>query len=93
MAMDVSEFELLRDFRPSPFRLELYLTHRETIDRRDILAYRLSIDGQIVFEGQDFASSPVSAIDSDKTLGALLTFLSLRPGDTDADYFRDYSQV
>jgi hypothetical protein len=45
----------------------------------------------VLFEGEDFAGSPMHASDSDETLAALLTFLCLRPGDTDREYFESYS--
>ena len=45
----------------------------------------------VVFAGEDFACSPMDAIDSDKTMASILGFLSLKPGDTDADYFDDYT--
>jgi hypothetical protein len=44
-----------------------------------------------LFLGSDFAGSPLHAIDSDNTTGALLGFLTLRPGDTDQDYFSRYT--
>jgi len=44
-----------------------------------------------LFEGADFAGSPMVADDSDACLATLLTFLTLRPGDTDRDYFDDYT--
>jgi len=47
--------------------------------------------GIAVFRGEDFGPSPLHADDSDDVLRALLGFLTLRPGDTDADYFADYS--
>lgn len=47
--------------------------------------------GAIVFESEDFAGSPLHVDDSDETFGALLGFLSLRPGDTDPEYFEDYT--
>lgn len=45
----------------------------------------------VVFEGRDFAGSPMHADDSDATVNGLMGFLTLRPGDTDAEYFADYS--
>jgi hypothetical protein len=45
----------------------------------------------VIFEGEDFAGSPMHADDSDETLAALLGFLTLRKGDTDAEYFENYS--
>lgn len=45
----------------------------------------------VIFNGDDFCSSPLHAEDSDNTVRALLAFLTLRPGDTDPDYFADYT--
>ncbi len=45
----------------------------------------------VLFEGEDFAGSPMHADDADATMAALLGFLTLRPGDTDADYFAAYT--
>jgi hypothetical protein len=67
-----------------------------------IIGYRLSIGKSVnaignpacldvIFEGEDFHCSPLHAIDSDETVRTLMTFLTLRPGDTDADYFADYT--
>lgn len=44
-----------------------------------------------LFEGEDFSSSPCNAVDSDKTVVGLMGFLTLKPGDTDPDYFKDYT--
>jgi hypothetical protein len=45
----------------------------------------------ILFQGEDFRPSPLYAIDSDESIGSLMMFLTLRPGDTDSDYFKDYT--
>lgn len=45
----------------------------------------------VLFEGEDFAGSPLHADDSDETLAALLGFLTLRKGDTDAEHFESYT--
>ena len=47
--------------------------------------------GALLFDGEDFGCSPLHAIDADATLRGLLGFLTLRPGDTDRDYFAHYS--
>jgi hypothetical protein len=61
------------------------------------LAYRLTMREAgvttVLFEGNDFGCSPLHAIDSDDTIAALMSFLTLRPGDTDADYFDSYTDV
>ncbi len=45
----------------------------------------------VLFEGDDFAGSPLHSDDADETMRALLVFLCLRPGDTDAEHFASYS--
>ena len=57
---------------------------------RTYLNYRLSCRGVIVFQGSDYSGSPMHADDSWATLAGLLSFLSMRPGDTDREYFDDY---
>jgi hypothetical protein len=59
---------------------------------KSVLRYRFEdAHGAVLFEGADFGASPAHAIDSDATLLALLSFLTLKPGDTDSDYFADYT--
>src|SRR5690349_15058841 len=77
---------MLRVWEQAGFRLEMFDTG--TTDR---LAYRFFDNGTLIFEGDDFHASPLHAIDGDATVAGLLAFLSLRPGDTDPDYFADYT--
>jgi hypothetical protein len=59
---------------------------------RSRLGYEMRApNGTVLFEGDQFRPSPLHADDSDETLYALLAFLTLRPGDTDAEYFADYT--
>ena len=44
-----------------------------------------------VFTGSDFRPSPLHAWDSDETVAAVMGFLTLRLGDTDRDYFENYT--
>lgn len=59
------------------------------------IAYRLAMreNGRTVelFTGDDFGPSPMHCIDSDEAIGTLLMFLTLRPGDTDSEYFDEYT--
>jgi hypothetical protein len=85
--------ELIRDWKSGRFALELFATGRRDWRGQTKLAYRF-IDGeQVIFEGEDFAGSPLHADDSDETLAALLGFLSLRPGDVERDYFEGYTSA
>lgn len=80
------------------FTLETFepMTHRTD---RDYLGYRLTMrdpDGTktVLFEStNNFGCSPLHAIDSDETMGALLGFLCPKPGDTDREYFSNYTQA
>ena len=47
----------------------------------------------VLFEGADFACAPSHAIDSVAAAESLMGFLTLRPGDTDAEYFANYSKT
>lgn len=86
-------WEHIRTWQQGDYRLELYDTHRP--DRRGngrtYLAYLFFDRGRLVFAGDDFGPSPLHADDSDASVAALLSFLSLKPGDTDREYFADYA--
>ena len=49
-------------------------------------------DTKPLFSGEDCGVSPMHSIDSDGALAALLSFLVLRPGDTDKEYFEKYTE-
>lgn len=58
----------------------------------DRIAYTLRAEGKTIFEGSDFRCSPLDCEDSDESVKALMGFLTLRPGDTDREYFEDYTE-
>ena len=76
------------------FYLTIWDTNR-TRNGKFVLGYRLGMRGNEgfvdLFQGEDFAASPLHAIDSNATVVALMNFLTLRPGDTDSEYFTDYN--
>lgn len=86
------------------FKLTTWDPNRTGFGGRHVVGYRLSIGvggynvagnpaaWEVLFEGEDFGCSPLHAIDADECLKAIMTFLTLRPGDT-ADYFADYTQA
>jgi hypothetical protein len=45
----------------------------------------------VLFSGADFNAGPMHAIDSIGATEGLMTYLTLRPGDTDGDYFAKYT--
>jgi hypothetical protein len=87
--------ELIREWEQDGFALKLWDTlwdtYRTDEYHKSILAYEFSDNGRVIFEGEDFACSPMHAIDSDECIAGLLAFLSLRPGDTDREYFDSYT--
>lgn len=99
MPKDVIRRVRLSPYRPNMgprFALTVWDTGRTGAYGKSILGYRLTErNGRhartVLFQGENFACSPCHAIDSDATLAALLGFLTLRPGDTDAEYFESYS--
>lgn len=56
------------------------------------LGYRFFMDGKLLFSGEDYGCSPMHCIDSDESVACLLFFLTLKPGDTDDEYFEKYTE-
>jgi hypothetical protein len=96
---------LLRTVRFSPYRRgagpTFTLTMRDagTTDNRGVttIAYRLTMrepgasKSAVIFDAADYHGSPSHADDSDQNVEGLMGFLTLRPGDTDAEYFESYT--
>lgn len=84
--------EFLRAVDRDGWRLRLWDLNRSDSDGKAVLGYAFGRIGEApVFEGTDFHCSPLHAVDADETVRAVMTFLTLRPGDTDAEYFDGYS--
>lgn len=71
--------------------VRLYETYDRAPTGQQKLAYRLTHGGETIFEGEDYGCSPRNPIDSDEALRGLMGFLTLRPGDTDPEYFEGYT--
>lgn len=88
--------EHVRTWSWDDFRLDVWDTHRRDKDGKAILRYALFDGGwnggRLIFDDDDFHCSPLHAIDSDDTMLAILNFLALSDGDTDASYFERYTQ-
>jgi hypothetical protein len=83
------EFIKIHRLRGTTLRLwDTYLTDSYG---KSILRYEFKVGRKIIFEGSDFHSSPMHAIDSLECVYAVLNFLTLRPGDIDAEYFKSYN--
>ena len=57
---------------------------------RYYLSYEFFIDGKILFFGNDFGCSPMHSIDSEDAVMALLSFLTLKLGDVEEEYFQEH---
>jgi hypothetical protein len=104
MARDIIRRCVFKPYRKGmgpTFSLTMWDTGEEW-DGKWLLGYRLTMTERlsqhprdvirtVVFEGEDFGCSPQHGIDSDASVAALMGFLTLRPGDTDADYFANYT--
>ena len=99
------EFEKIAsvEFKPmgsSPiFCLELFETNKPSnrTAMRNYLGYELwQVDSpreyNLLFAGEGFLPSPLHADDSKQTIEAIMNFLCLREGDTDSEYFLDYTR-
>lgn len=93
------DHDLLRHVRVEatigrPFTLQMYATPRSDARGQTIIGYEFKgPDGATIFAAEDFAGSPMDSDDSDASVRSLLGFLTLRPGDTDREYFDKYNEA
>jgi hypothetical protein len=93
--------DCMRTVRFTPYRkgmgptFTLKLFYLGRCDNR--LGYRLTQRDAnkttVLFEGEDFRCSSMHAQDSDECVKSLMGFLTLRPGDTDAEYFNKHTEA
>lgn len=88
----VTPESLLRDVMADRCRLLTWDTNRTDRMGKNIIGYRFwDASGALLWDAEDFACSPMHAIDSDDCLRGILGFLTLRIGDTDPEYFESYT--
>lgn len=74
------------------FTLRMAWTGRCDSAGRCVISYRLNSEGRTLFEGSDYAAHVHDSLETDDSLvEGLMTFLTLRPGDTDEEYFANYT--
>jgi hypothetical protein len=73
------------------FKVEMFDSPERDRHGKWKVPYRFGHNGEAIFDGT-LGASPMHATDGPETLAAILTFCSLQPGDTDPDYFDDYSE-
>ena len=92
MKNSTNDPDLLRTLRLNGTTLCLWDTYRRNSLGKAILKYQFKVGKKVIFEGEDFSPSPCFAIDSLQTAYACLGFLTLKPGDTDREYFENYTE-
>lgn len=73
---------------------ELFLTAGEKYDaygKRQVIYGLLDPIGDMIFDGDEYYPSPAHDPEGLDAAKDLLGFLTLRPGDTDKEYFADYT--
>jgi hypothetical protein len=90
---DVNSHSTLRNVLINGHRLHTWETNRRYQTGQWIIGYAFYLPGQDspLFVGEDCGVAPSDAIDSDAALVSVLGWLTLKPGDTDSDYFAAYS--
>lgn len=88
---------VLQDIVLNGYRLQLWnlgvRSNRVNEQNRWQIAYQFAApNGVIVFEGSDYGCPPDSSPSNHSTLRSLISFLTLRPGDTDDEYFKSYTE-
>lgn len=89
----LTDYSILRHVNLDGYRLLTWDPNIRRPDGKDAMGYAFYLPDakEPLFSGTDFGQSPMHASDSDETLRSLLGFLTLRIGDTDSDYFDDYT--
>jgi len=88
---NVDEDQILRVVKVlGKYTLALWDTYER--DSHRTLGYRFSgPSGRVLFQGQDYHVPGHHALDSNETVQGLLGWFVLKPGDTDDEYFKDYT--
>lgn len=84
--------EKIKTFRKFGVTVHLFDTNKKDSDGRNILTYELKQGRTVIFSGSDYGVSPMISTDSLDAVSDLLRFLTLKPGDTDSEYFDNYTE-
>lgn len=91
---------LVRTVRFQPYRrgagptftLRLYWAGQCDDAGRCVLGYKLTSERKVIFQGADYCAHVRHSLETDRSIvDGIMGFLTLRPGDTDDDYFAAYT--
>jgi hypothetical protein len=84
---------VLRHVLIEGYRLLVWDTYKRMEPNHSRLGFAFYAPGasEPLFLAEDFGCSSCIAVDSDACLRSLMGFLTLKPGDTDAEYFENYT--
>jgi len=83
--------EPLRILRLNRTTLRVWDSFNRDSMGKHILRYEFKVGRVLIFEGADFHCPPSICVDSLKAAYSILSFLCLRPGDVEKEYFSDYN--
>lgn len=97
---DPSDDCVLRHVKVGPVRLLLWDTYIVDDTHHTMCGYAMWVgdcakstcDDPPLFFGTDYGVSSHQPVDSDDAVLGILSFLTLAPGDTDADFFAQYTE-
>ena len=90
--INIADQELIKTWRKDGFTLRLWDTGTTSQHNGATrLRYELKDHRTVVMKGDDFYASPMHGDNSLHTVCGLLGFLTLKPGDTDHEYFDKYT--
>jgi len=87
-----SDDEPMRAVRILDYELRIYDTNECGFGQWTLAYTFKGPDGELIFSGCDFSPGNGISVDGDDSLRSLLGFLTLRPGDTDSEYFNNYNE-
>lgn len=90
-----TDYHILRHVEFDKHRLLTWETGKNCSTGQCLIGYAFYLPDakEPLFSGEDYGCSPLHAVDSDDCLRGIISFLTLRPGDTDDEYFENYTQA
>ena len=91
---ELDDPRILRHVNVDGYRLLTWETRQRFRTGQLIVGYAFYEPGieEPLFCGEDYGCSPLDCVDSDNCLRGIMGYLTLREGDTDREYFDNYTE-